>query len=395
MRKLQSRYHGTTFVDICYYRNRLQHSHSLHNLLSISQSVSRSGHSHFMSHLHKPHSLMLRDYHPFLHHIHFTNSNINTNIHRRQYSQHASHDHNLQHVSTMNHDHDHASINPDSGYNKDLEDLYSYLAAPAATNPDIMAIPNGDSNNISDSNTPITSVYSKLDPLYLHNLKLSYIDSTRIKRKRIETLYHDTLSSSNISIPDSDSFSSSFPSLASISKIIHLNALARRPRQAQEAFDLLLSSDKYAPNLLAYQHLLDAYASVGDLVKALEVFKDLKSRHHLVPDEVTFGILISIYVFINYTIFYCLTLNHSSLLYFYIYIEACVNAKNLRAAFKVYESMKLKPYKFSPGLPIYTTLIKGCIASGDIERAWKTFEFMRMEICEPDSVLYSLMIHGK
>jgi pentatricopeptide repeat protein len=40
-----------------------------------------------------------------------------------------------------------------------------------------------------------------------------------------------------------------------------------------------------------------------------------------------------------------------------------------------------------------TTLIKGCVQAGDLERAWNTFDHMRFEICRPDEVGYSLMIH--
>ncbi|RKP10003.1 hypothetical protein THASP1DRAFT_13468 [Thamnocephalis sphaerospora] len=42
---------------------------------------------------------------------------------------------------------------------------------------------------------------------------------------------------------------------------------------------------------------------------------------------------------------------------------------------------------------VMTALIKGCVQAGDLERAWDTFDHMRFEICRPDEVSYSLMIH--
>ena len=43
---------------------------------------------------------------------------------------------------------------------------------------------------------------------------------------------------------------------------------------------------------------------------------------------------------------------------------------------------------------IMTTLIKGCVQDGQLDRAWATFDHMRFEICRPDEVSYSLMIHA-
>ncbi|KAI8846590.1 hypothetical protein BC829DRAFT_445257 [Chytridium lagenaria] len=73
-------------------------------------------------------------------------------------------------------------------------------------------------------------------------------------------------------------------------------------------------------------------------------------------------------------------------------LDPAVNADDLRAAFQIYETMKEK--KVNPNLPIFTTLIKGCVQAKDVSRAWKTFDYMRGEICEPDTTAYSLMIHA-
>ncbi len=44
---------------------------------------------------------------------------------------------------------------------------------------------------------------------------------------------------------------------------------------------------------------------------------------------------------------------------------------------------------------MHTSLVHGCLVSGDIDRAWNTFDNMRFhEGIEPDEVAYSLMIHA-
>lgn len=44
--------------------------------------------------------------------------------------------------------------------------------------------------------------------------------------------------------------------------------------------------------------------------------------------------------------------------------------------------------------PIYSILIKCCIDNNELKRAWVIFEYMRLEVCQPDEMTYSLMIHA-
>lgn len=54
----------------------------------------------------------------------------------------------------------------------------------------------------------------------------------------------------------------------------------------------------------------------------------------------------------------------------------------------------IKRAGLSPTLPIFTSLVKGCLRSGDVSRAWATYDHMRVWHCEPDTVMFSLMIHA-
>jgi len=60
-------------------------------------------------------------------------------------------------------------------------------------------------------------------------------------------------------------------------------------------------------------------------------------------------------------------------------------------AFDVIELMKKEDLK--PNVPIFTSLVKGCIRAKDPDRAWATFDHMRVWHHQPDVVLYSSMIH--
>ncbi|KAJ3318459.1 hypothetical protein HDU76_000823 [Blyttiomyces sp. JEL0837] len=259
---------------------------------------------------------------------------------------------------------------------EELEDLYKLLSSPVSH-----VLPSA----------PDSVTASKLDADYLKNLQLSFLDTSTAEQLELEHLKQElafdslpdmltvdllglggnptdtdgtngavTITSS--STPTTTSVRSPI-SMATISKVIHVNALLRRVKEAQEAFDLIPLATGSQPDLIAINHLMDAYARTGDLQGTARTFKQIWSTNQT-PDIFSYSIL----------------------------IKACVAANDLKAAFRVYESMKRR--NVQPNLPIFTTLIKGCLKDHDLARAWKTFDYMRGEICEPDSVAFSLMIHA-
>ncbi|CAG8465209.1 3972_t:CDS:10 [Diversispora eburnea] len=92
------------------------------------------------------------------------------------------------------------------------------------------------------------------------------------------------------------------------------------------------------PDIHTYEQLINVYASVGNIEKSLSTFDMID------------------YTYVN----------------------------NLRTddAFNVYS--KMKAAKILPNQPIFSMLIKVCIKNGEIPRAWKTFDHMRLEVCQPD-----------
>lgn len=150
------------------------------------------------------------------------------------------------------------------------------------------------------------------------------------------------------------------PNLINITELIHLNAKTNRPKEAQIAFDTIRKLG-LIPDVAAYNHLLDAYATDRNYDVALKVFSEI-SKEGLKPDLVSYSTL----------------------------IKVCVGNKDVDAAFKLYNEMKSR--EIWPNQIVFTMLIQGCLASKQLDRAWKTFHHMRTEIEQPDAICYGIMI---
>ena len=85
------------------------------------------------------------------------------------------------------------------------------------------------------------------------------------------------------------------PTIKNITQVIYLNAKTRRPAEAQSAFDYMMQVG-VKPDLVAYNNLMAAYASCGNLGRTQELFDELKGAG-MEPDMVTYSILINSAVF--------------------------------------------------------------------------------------------------
>ncbi|KAJ3150953.1 hypothetical protein HDU86_006209 [Geranomyces michiganensis] len=219
----------------------------------------------------------------------------------------------------------------------DVEDLYSALNEPLAS-PTLVG--------------PGAAASLKLDPNYLRSLQLKFADTSLKDGQSVQELRNRALELTK----------QRAPSVADFTQVIHVNGLLKRPVEAQAAFDLI-SKSGLKPDLIAYNHLMDAYRRAGDLDKIVDIFQQLEELN-LGPDVVSYGII----------------------------IDACVRRRDLASAFRLYERMgKLGIHATQP---IFTSLIKGCLQANDPTRAWKTFDYMREKLYSPDAITYSLMIHA-
>ena len=76
--------------------------------------------------------------------------------------------------------------------------------------------------------------------------------------------------------------------------LIYANSIAKRPAEAKKVLELM---QKYniAPNVRAFNHLIDAYANANDLKHVISTFKKLKECG-LKPDIYTYGSIIKAFV---------------------------------------------------------------------------------------------------
>lgn len=77
-------------------------------------------------------------------------------------------------------------------------------------------------------------------------------------------------------------------------QLIYANALAKRPLEAEMAFDLMTTYG-LTPSLRSANHLMDAFANANNLEQTIATFKRI-AELDLEPDVFTYGILIKAFV---------------------------------------------------------------------------------------------------
>ncbi|KAJ3062766.1 hypothetical protein HK102_008667, partial [Quaeritorhiza haematococci] len=229
----------------------------------------------------------------------------------------------------------------------DLGDLFDALSAPVEKAPLV---------------GPASQTARKLDPDYLHRLKLTFVDQQQRDAEEYERLRE----SASLKLKKVQ------PTLQDVTEVIHVNALAGRTKEAQEAFGMLAGLG-LTPDVHAYNALMDAYARGKDMDMVKKIFKTLRTGGKDLEVHKDGTLAPSV---VSYSIF----------------IKCCADLGKRYLAFQAIKDMELMGLK--PNQLIYTTLIRTCLKVGDVKRAWSLFNYMRTEISSPDAVTYSLMIHA-
>lgn len=197
------------------------------------------------------------------------------------------------------------------------------------------------------STGPIASKMQKLSPQHLSSLSLTYSDLESIRHQETEMRLNRL--ENNLAQP----------TLYNLTELIHVNALSKRVTEAQIAFDHITELG-IAPDLVAYNHLMNAYASKNDLDATLRIMAEIQEL--FTPDLVTYSTL----------------------------IKCQVNVNHVEDAFKTMQTMRTNGFK--PNQIILSSLIKACRQTNQIERAWKLYTHLKTEVEQPDTVTYNLMI---
>ncbi|GAN01022.1 conserved hypothetical protein [Mucor ambiguus] len=230
---------------------------------------------------------------------------------------------------------------------EDIASIYKELAAPIPVKPKI-------SND------------------YLEKLRIKFLD-TRQQQQQIEGDQQAALSAqlpseasveASKDVPATTTTAESVQSLSvqDFEQLIYANALAKRPVEAEKAFDLMTSYN-ITPSLRSVNHLMDAYASANNVEQTVATFKRL-DQLGMQPDIYTYGTL----------------------------VKAFVTNKRLDDAFVIFE--KMKHASIIPSQPIFSNLISGCLKANKVEKAWEVFDSMRLSYHQPDEVSFTLMLHA-
>ncbi|KAI8983494.1 hypothetical protein BDB01DRAFT_905963 [Pilobolus umbonatus] len=211
--------------------------------------------------------------------------------------------------------------------------------------------------------TPIP-IKPKITPDYLEKLKIKFLDTRVTPQLESEPLSVTSETQSTPDQPVTPTAESTIQnlSLKDFEQLIYVNALASRPREAEQALKLM---EKYNVecSVKAMNHLIDAYANAHKLEDAVLAFKRLKGMG-LTPDMHSYGSL----------------------------IKAFVRNERLEDAIIIFENMKKN--MTIPSQPIFSNLISGCLKANKVEKAWEIFDSMRLAYHQPDEVSFTSMLHA-
>ncbi|KAJ3220583.1 Mitochondrial group I intron splicing factor ccm1, partial [Clydaea vesicula] len=191
----------------------------------------------------------------------------------------------------------------------------------------------------------------KLQSTFIRNLNVNYENtsdftkSTKIEvlKEKLKDIGQDSLNITNFT------------------NLVRLNALMNKPEQAEASFDLLRKA-KLEPTTEILNHLLNAYARVGDTKNCDKVFSIFEEKG-LKPNQYTCG----------------------------IYINGLIVGGKLEQA--ILQEVSWRKSGIEIPETVYTSIIKGCVKKKDFRKAWSMFEFLQSNYNTPDIKTYSLMLH--
>ncbi|KAG1113067.1 hypothetical protein G6F42_014564 [Rhizopus arrhizus] len=228
---------------------------------------------------------------------------------------------------------------------EDIASIYKELAAPIPVKP-------------------------KISTDYLEKLRIKFLDTRQQQQigedQQLAQLPSDTHVEASKDAPATTATTTAETaghlSIQDFEQLIYANALAKRPLEAEKAFDLMTSYN-ITPSLRSVNHLMDAYANTNNVEQAVATFKRV-DQLGLKPDIFTYGTL----------------------------VKAFVTNKRLDDAFVIFE--KMKDASIIPSQPIFSNLISGCLKANKVEKAWEVFDSMRLSYHQPDEVSFTLMLHA-
>lgn len=282
---------------------------------------------------------------------------------------------------------------PEQFEKANLEFLYEALSEPVSVH----------------SSTPTFPSSPVLDSSFLRDIKFQYEEQARNEVTEIKQLQREILGRSEQRLQDQ-------MSLAHICQVIKINALLKRPVEAEQAFNLI-HKWRLEPNTESVNELLLAYSEVGDWEKTLTTYRQhfevidssgrfaasssATSSHTSSQSSLTASALSST----SLTTLKSANTNPASLINhqnqanllipneetFKHVIRALTKQGQLKQALELEAKWRNSGTVTLPQ-SIYTDIIACTIKNGQVDRAWEIFNYMQTYLHAPNSIAFTLMI---
>jgi len=161
-----------------------------------------------------------------------------------------------------------------------------------------------------------------------------------------------------------------------------------------------MEAAQITPNVVTFSTILKGYCMENRLKQALELLEQMKTAHHLHPDEVAYNTLLDGCArFGDYKTgmavladmeAYGVTLSNFTLC---VLAKLAHRSKKPEKAFELCEQLAEK-YKIKLNLHVYNNLVQAAIGARDLPRALEVFRCMLQERVRPDERTYSLLLRG-
>merc|ERR1719172_224416 len=155
------------------------------------------------------------------------------------------------------------------------------------------------------------------------------------------------------------------------------------------------------PDIITYSTIVKGYCQSGDIGRAFEVLKDMKSDGKYTPDEIMYNSLLDGCAkqnLVKDALWLLEDMKESGVspsnYTLSITVKLMGRARKLNQAFSIVEDLSAA-HGFRPNVHVYTSLVQACIQNRKPDKAIDVHQKMIEESgCQPDEKFYSALVRG-
>merc|ERR1719213_405095 len=155
------------------------------------------------------------------------------------------------------------------------------------------------------------------------------------------------------------------------------------------------------PDIITYSTIVKGYCQSGDIGRAFEVLKEMKSDGKYTPDEIMYNSLLdgcAKHNLVQDALWVLEDMKESGVsasnYTLSITVKLMGRARRLNQAFSIVDDL-CTAHGFQPNVHVYTSLVQACIQNRKLDRAVGVHDTMVEESgCLPDEKFYSALVRG-